>query len=622
MDQSICEEVSYDTAYDVSDHYNFTNVNVPSLSEDDTQHVDKGKEFVNVIQLEDDAMAVNHELLDHTGIPIEKISYVGLRFVFLQRAQEFYSNYAKKVDFVTRIRNTNFDKIRKESKIPINQSIHCSREGYRESWVKATTRVKRITTVGCKARMYTMLDRQKDNWMVSKLELKHTHPCSAKQAVHYTEYRELTMHAKCEIQNNDEAGIWPNKTYLALENEFSGSSNLGYLEKDMRNYITSNMRCADENADVKEMISYFMRMKDINPNFFYAVDMAEANKFKSAFWVDARCKTSYEYYGDVVSFDITYNRNMHRLLFASFVGVNHHGKSTLLGCALLAIIMDQCKSMFVAIRNVLPDIRHQWCIWHILKKIPHKFGGYAWYREIEARMHGTVWNARSMESFKKDWSAIILYCDLIFFFYSEFWAGMRSTQRSESMHAFFGGYLHCKSGLVQVVHEYDNVPGNKEQKELEDDYADFKGVFPCSSSSTIESQFQHEYTTYKFKEVQQEFRKRMDCLVRGVTQEGDLFRVTDFVTCKEEAAMLHSGLDELRTKLFDYRANLGSKRVPTTQNSMVTQRDPTLGASDIQCPSKVSTTGRPRLKRLGSELNTSIKKFMRRKKKNPPPLYV
>ncbi|RYQ99965.1 protein FAR1-RELATED SEQUENCE 5-like [Arachis ipaensis] len=187
MDQAISEEASYDTAYDDSDQYNSCDVNVPSLSEDDTQHVDKGKESVNVIQVEDDAMTVNPELPDHTGIPIDEIPYVGLRFVSLQRAQEFYSNYAKKVDFVTRIRNTNFDKTRKDSKIPINQSLHCSREGYRESRVKAATRVKRITTARCKARMYVMLDRQKDNWMVSKLELKHTHPCSAKQAVHYTE---------------------------------------------------------------------------------------------------------------------------------------------------------------------------------------------------------------------------------------------------------------------------------------------------------------------------------------------------------------------------------------------------------------------------------------------------
>ncbi|KAL4286928.1 hypothetical protein AHAS_Ahas19G0135200 [Arachis hypogaea] len=217
MDQSICEEASYDTAYDMSDHSNST------------------------------------DLSDHTGIPIEEIPYVGLRFVSLQQAQELYSNYVKKVGFMNRIRNTNFDKTRKESRTPINQSIHCSRKGYRESRVKAATRVKRITTARCKARMYVMLDRQKDNWMVSKLELKHTHLCSTKQVVHYTKYRELTMHTKCVIQDNDKAGIRPNKTYLALANEVGGSSNLCYSEKDVRNYITSNLCCADENADVKIM---------------------------------------------------------------------------------------------------------------------------------------------------------------------------------------------------------------------------------------------------------------------------------------------------------------------------------------------------------------------------------
>ncbi|XP_020985817.1 protein FAR1-RELATED SEQUENCE 5-like [Arachis duranensis] len=343
MDQAICEEALYITIYDDSDHYNSCNVNVPSLSEDDTQHVNKfsfncllvGERSINVVQLEDDVMAVNHELSDHTEIPIEEILYVGLRVVSLQRAQEFYSNYVEKVSFVTRIRNTNFDKTRKESKIPINQLLHCSHEGYRESRVKVATRIKRIITARCKARMYMILDRKKDNWMVSKLKLKNTYPCSAKQAVHYTEYRKLTMHAKCVIQNNDEAGIRPNKTYLALTNEVGGSLNLGYSEKDVRNYITSNLRCADGNAYVKEMISYFMRMKDINLNFFYAVDVDKTNKFKSVLWVDARCRASYEYYGDVESFDTTYSRNKHGLPFASFVGVNHYGKCTLLGCALL-----------------------------------------------------------------------------------------------------------------------------------------------------------------------------------------------------------------------------------------------------------------------------------------------
>ncbi|KAL4343621.1 hypothetical protein AHAS_Ahas11G0096700 [Arachis hypogaea] len=64
--------------------------------------------------------------------------------------------------------------------------------------------------------------------------------------------------------------------------------------------------------------------------------------------------------------------------------------------------------------------------------------------------------------------------------------------------------------------------------------------------------------------------------------EDDTQRVDkDFVTCEEVAAMLHSGLDDLRAKLFNYRANLGSKGVATTQNSMRTQSQPGVGANDI-----------------------------------------
>ncbi|RYR77151.1 hypothetical protein Ahy_A01g001615 [Arachis hypogaea] len=155
--------------------------------------------------------------------------------------------------------------------------------------------------------MYVMLDREKECWVVYRLELRHSHPCLAKKAVRYHEYRELTMHAKCVITDNNEADIRPNKTPYA-------------------------------------------------------------NRWK---WVPI-------------------------------------------------------------------------------------------------------------------------------FFKSEFWASMRSTQWSESMHAFYGGFLHCKSRLVQFVHEYDNVLGNKEQKELEDDAADSKGVIPCIGSTAIERQFYQEYTSNMF----------------------------------------------------------------------------------------------------------------------------
>ncbi|XP_016199945.1 protein FAR1-RELATED SEQUENCE 5-like [Arachis ipaensis] len=371
--------------------------------------------------------------------------------------------------------------------------------------------------------MYVMLDREKECWVVSRLELRHSHPCSAKKAVHYHEYRELTMHAKCVITDNDEGGIKPKKTYLALANEVGGSSNLNFSENDVRNYITSNLRCSDDNVDFKRMMNYFVRMKEINPNFFYAIDVDDANKFRSALWVDARCRASYEYYGDVVSFDTTYRRNRHGPPLASFVGVNHHGKSTLLGCALLWseeipsfewVFTQWVRCVETVPRGSSLTSARRWLV--LLGR----------YGELSAMMNHIVWNSSSSESFEVYWvgfikefdlrhnrcalEVVIMLCisgTLMLFFFgadlyanrqkwvpiffkSEFWAGVRSTHRSESMHAFYGGFLHCKSGLVQFVHEYDNVLRNKEQKELEDDAADSKEVIPCIGSTCIERQFQ------------------------------------------------------------------------------------------------------------------------------------
>jgi hypothetical protein len=38
-----------------------------------------------------------------------------------------------------------------------------------------------------------------------------------------------------------------------------------------------------------------------------------------------------------------------------------------------------------------------------------------------------------------------------------FWAGMNTTQRSESMNAFFDGYVHSRTTLKEFVDEYDNA---------------------------------------------------------------------------------------------------------------------------------------------------------------------
>ncbi|RYR08295.1 hypothetical protein Ahy_B05g075902 [Arachis hypogaea] len=261
----------------------------------------------------------------------------------------------------------NFDKIRKDSKIRVNQSIHCNREGYRESRVKASTGANRITG--------------------TRLELGYSHPCSVKKSVHYHEYRELTLHAKCVITDNDEADIRPNKTYLVLANE----------------------------------------------------------------------------YGDMVSFDTTYRRNRHGLPFASFVSVNHYRKFTLLGCAFLE-------------NEEIPNFD-----WLFTK----------WVRCVRTAP----------------------------------WGSSRISAR------------------------------------------------PC----------------------------------------------LDFVTYDEEIAILRSTLWDAKSKLIDYHASMRSNTIAAAQNSMPTQSAGGVSVHDMQGPSRVATKGRPKSKKLGVDLDKSIKKSMQKKKRNSHP---
>ncbi|XP_020963906.1 protein FAR1-RELATED SEQUENCE 5-like [Arachis ipaensis] len=333
----------------------------------------KAMQLSNVTEVRSEEIELGDELPDHGCLQEHEILRVGMRFVQLWMTHDFYVTYAKKVGFATKIRMTTYDNI---TKAPLNQAIHCNRDGYHGSCVKAPMRKNTISAAGCKARIYVKFDKDMQDWVLFKVDLMHSHPCSARKVVHYHEYRQLTIHAKCVIEDNDEAGIQPNKTFLALANEAGGPSNLGFSEKDLRNYITLDEEC----------------------------------KFKSAVWVDARCRASYEYYGDVVSVDSTYSTNRHGLPFVSFIGINHHGNSTLLSCALLGnekipsyewrIITDQRRSILRAIKNTLPDTRHRWCIWHITKKLLSKLGGYRRYRDLYDDLNDIMWNSRTEESFE------------------------------------------------------------------------------------------------------------------------------------------------------------------------------------------------------------------------------
>ena len=64
--------------------------------------------------------------------------------------------------------------------------------------------------------------------------------------------------------------------------------------------------------------------------------MDDDNRLQNVFWADARSRSLYEYFRDIITFDTTYLTNRYDMPFAPFVEVNHHGQSILFGAGLLS----------------------------------------------------------------------------------------------------------------------------------------------------------------------------------------------------------------------------------------------------------------------------------------------
>ena len=155
------------------------------------------------------------------------------------------------------------------------------------------------------------------------------------------------------------------------------------------------------------------------------------------------------------------------------------------------------------IQIVFPNTRYRWCLWHILKKLPEKFGGHAHKGSILSAVHEMVYESQSLEEFEWGWSSFIdMYTlhnnDWLFglfrergqwvpyFLRTSFWAEMSTTQRSESMNAFFNGYVNSKTSLKLFVEQYERTLKSKVEKEFQADFKSFSQMVPYATRYCME----------------------------------------------------------------------------------------------------------------------------------------
>ncbi|KAL4634198.1 hypothetical protein ACB092_04G181900 [Castanea dentata] len=397
----------------------------------------KEPETVSLCDMVDDLVHDESEINeDQNNVDLHSEPHLDMVFENLEAAHAYYNAYARRKGFSIRVNHTRKNK----DKIRVGIEYVCSKEGFRRQCNednKKTGLERAETRVGCKA-------------MIG-LKKSHNHKLLTPKSTSLLRgHRVITSAQKNLIDtlNDKESG---------------GDYNVGCIPVDIQNYLGSKRRKLLQDGDAQGMYKYFIESQCKNPGFVYAIEVDEYGS-----------RMAYQYFGDVVTFDATYQTNR----------VNHHHQSVMFGCALLinetaesytwllktwlnampgnppsTIITDDDKAMAKAIADVLPKATHRLCMWHLLQKVPEQLSHvYNKYPHFQEEFYHCIHDTITIEEFELEWSKIMekyglgdndwlgnLYMRrerwVPAYLRSSFCAGMSTTQRSESMNKFFKDYV-------------------------------------------------------------------------------------------------------------------------------------------------------------------------------------
>ncbi|KAK9157430.1 hypothetical protein Scep_004004 [Stephania cephalantha] len=413
----------------------------------------------NKISLVDEITSLNVVQEQDLNISSHPLPAVGMLFDSVDELLTAYQDHAKEKGLVVAIRSSVRDTNASGQFKYVSISCDRGRNTYFE---------KHFKTINCPAKVRAV--RQGDNcWSVSKVVVEHNHELIPNLSRFMRGHRTMSVHMKHQLDANDIASIRPCKSIRMLQVQSGGPENLGCTPIACRNFIDARRRIRLGEGDAEAIRKLFITMQEIDIKIFHTFEIDNHSRLLNILWVHSRSRAAFEEFSDVVSFDTTYLVNRYRMPFATMVGVNHHGQSILLGCALIShedvksfdwlftnwirgmgnvyprcILTDQCESIKAAVRKVMPDSIHIFCLWHIMCKVPMKFGSVLNYETTANEFKNVVYDSLSIELFERNWNEFIrknylenhvwlndLYTQreswVPVFLNNNFWAGMAST---------------------------------------------------------------------------------------------------------------------------------------------------------------------------------------------------
>ncbi|GKB66636.1 FAR1-related sequence 5-like protein [Tanacetum coccineum] len=366
------------------------------------------------------------------GIPIP---VEGTYYDTVDEVIDMYTKYAEMGGFEVKKSGKRLTK----SGVVKHKYIMCNREGVPKGINVDTLdpeyseKQKRNTTThvtGCKARIKLVLDIVYGRYKLVQFYPKHNHMLIPKEYKHFTKkQRKMTQAKKMFVVKATTNKIGATRAHNLLSSMKGGYEYVHGTTGDFKNH-----------------------QRDVNV------------------FIVSKC--NYKEFGDIVSFDATFNSNKYNMKFVPFIGIDNHGKCVTLGSEMLLhedtksytwllttfmtaflkeptmIMTDQDGAMKRAIESVFTKAKHRLCMWHIMQKIPSKIPAYF----IDSPLYGL----------------------------------MRTTSRSESENSFFKSFTSPEATLVSFMMSYESAMERQRYRQETLDFKTIDAAPKCETKLEIE----------------------------------------------------------------------------------------------------------------------------------------
>nr|XP_043615944.1 protein FAR1-RELATED SEQUENCE 5-like [Erigeron canadensis] len=436
--------------------------------------IDANGYLVNSVDLETECNSQNVDVDLGTGEYLDSYedgntfnddNIIGRVFNTHEDAYTFYNQYAFLHGFGIRI---HWDYKNKTTNEKYRKLFVCNKEGFKKVKDHGSSgdskKSQRETRTGCDARL--RVSKTKDGkWRVDKFIDAHNHELSTtpqkvmKHRSHSKFHR--SMACRSLMLNLGQSGLRPSQIKKAV-NAIKSPFEIEVTSKQCVD-VLSQQRKQYKGKEFYGLIKHLQDKSKRDLNQYFEIDLF-------------------------------------RLPFAPFVGVNHHGQSILFGGALLE---NEKEETF------------QWHELEHLNQFASRFSDFQesykrWVKSDTTKEFETQWEViNSKYNLDSSNWMVEMYKLRNFwveaFFKDIFLAGMTTSQRSESIHSYFDGYVNSNTMLNEFVIQYDKAVDDRRVAEEDEDFQTINTLPVLSSVHPIEAKAGEVYTRKIFEVFKKEW---------------------------------------------------------------------------------------------------------------------